>query len=95
MYRQRVAKTGRWVIDAKHSKPDNLDHQVAELFARMTDDLAVWRSITGCHEAMFYCSAFMKETNEGEAIAPTTLTALGARGVSLGLDIYAPRDGGE
>lgn len=95
LYRRRIAKTGRWVIDAKPSKPSNLDHQVADLFARMTDDLAVWRSITSRHSALFYCSAFMKRTNEGAEIAPTTLAALGVRGVSLGLDIYAPHDGAE
>lgn len=93
IYRQRATKTGRWVIDAKPSTPTNLNRQVVDLLARMTDDLALWRSITDRHQAMFYCSVFMAQTNEGTELRPATLTALGARGISLGLDIYAPRDG--
>jgi len=92
VYRQRTAQTGRWVIDAAPSKPSDLDRQITELLAGMTDDLARWTNVTSRYEAMFYCSAFMAQTNEGAEIAPTTLLALGARGISLGLDIYAPRD---
>ena len=92
LHRQRAANTGRWVIEAAPSKPSDLDRQITELLARMTDDLARWKSITGRYQAMFYCSAFMAQTNEGAEIAPTTLVALGARGISFGLDIYAPRD---
>lgn len=91
-HRQQVVKSGRWVIDAKPSKPSDLDHQISELLAQMTDDLDRWKSVTSRHEAMFYCSVFMLETNEGAEIAPAILMALGARGISLGLDIYAPRD---
>jgi hypothetical protein len=90
--RQRVAKTGTWVIDAAPSKPSDLDRQIAELLAGMTDDLSRWRGVTDRFDAMFCCSAFMVETNEGAVIAPTTLRALGERGISLGLDIYAPSD---
>lgn len=95
LYRQRIATTGRWVIHAKPSKPGNLDRQVAELLERMTNDVIVWQSITSRYGALFYCSAFMAQTNEGTEFAPTTLAALGARGISLGLDIYAPRDNTE
>lgn len=91
IYRQRVADTGRWVIHADDAQPGNLDVQVAGLLARMTDDLAAWRRVTGRHEALFYGSVFMVQTNEGGVISPATLLALGQRGVSFGLDIYAPR----
>ena len=33
---------------------------------------------------------FMKESNEGVDIKPSTLAALGSRGIALALDIYAP-----
>ncbi|WP_158764367.1 hypothetical protein [Terricaulis silvestris] len=69
-----------------------MDRQILELLAQMTDDLDRWASVTSRHEAMFYCSVFMLETNEGAEIAPATLMALGARGISLGVDIYAPGD---
>lgn len=92
VYRTQVTKTGRWVIDAAPSKPSDLDHQIAGLLVGMTDDLGRWKNVTDRYQAMLYCSTFMVETNEGAEIAPTTLLALGARGISLGLDIFAPRE---
>jgi hypothetical protein len=92
IYRQRTAQTGRWVIDAAPSKPSDLDRQITQLLARMNSDIDRWKSITSRHETMFYCSAFMVQTNEGAELTPTTLLALGVRGISLGLDIYAPRE---
>lgn len=34
----------------------------------------------------------MRESTEGEDLSVATLTALSIRGISLGLDIYAPDD---
>jgi hypothetical protein len=43
----------------------------------------------------FFCGLFLDEMNEGISLSPDTLAAIGSRGLSSGLDIYGPDQGGE
>ena len=66
---------------------------MAVLLTHLTDDLAIWRSLTVRFRADIFCGLFLNEMNEGLDLQPSTLLAMGVRNLALGLDIYglAPR----
>lgn len=73
--------------------PGDLDGQVAELLALMTSDLAVWRQLTMDFSADVFCGLFLGESNQGLALGPATLLALGERSLGLDLDVYGMAEG--
>ena len=86
----RVAKFGMWRLEAAPLEPSEFNDQVASLLAQVTQDLHVWGALSEKYDISLFCGWFMRESNEGEDLTPATLVALGTRGISLGLDIYAP-----
>lgn len=54
----------------------------------MTNDPDLWRELTKKYKADLFCGIFMDEFNQGLTITPTTLSAIGLRGLTLDLDIY-------
>jgi hypothetical protein len=88
----RIANFGMWRLDAPPLEPSAFNDQVALLLAQLTQDLAVWEALSAKHNMDLFSGWFMNESNEGEDISPATLVALGTRGITLGLDIYAPDD---
>jgi len=85
---ERITRTGMWHKGVARRSPGDLDGQVSELLALMTDDLAAWQQLTTQFSADIFCGLFLDETNQGIVLNPLTLLALGARGLKLGLDIY-------
>lgn len=88
----RIAKVGMWRLEALPLEPSEFNDQVASLLAQVTQDLHVWGALSEKYDVSLFCGWFMRESNEGEDLSPATLLALGTRGISLGLDIYAPDD---
>ena len=84
----RVARTGSWIWSPTETSPADIDAQVAELVRHLTPDLTVWEWLADRFDVDFFCGWFMRRENEGVAIAPETLTALGDRRILLDLDIY-------
>jgi hypothetical protein len=82
--------SGMWRLHAKETKPENLDWQVSELLGLVTTDLSVWSSIAARFRVDLFCGWFMGSGNEGVAISPETMVALGQRGIQLSIDIYGP-----
>lgn len=89
---KRIAKTGRWSIEASRCEPEDLDGQVAEILAQVSDDLNVWKSLSDRYRIDLFCGLYLGSGNEGLSLSPPTLIALGSRGIELGLDIYGPDD---
>ena len=85
---ERVSEIGMWHKRAARRAPGDLDEQVAELLAPMTDNVAVWQRLTTQFTADVFCGLFLNETNQGIGLDPPTLFALGARGLKLELDVY-------
>jgi hypothetical protein len=79
-----------WLLEASDRQPEDLDGQIAEMLGRLTPSLEIWRNMATQYDLDLFCGLFMRETNEGLTIAPTSLAALAARGIELGLDIYSP-----
>lgn len=84
------ARTGIWLLRSRPRCPGDLAAQVAELLAPLTPDLAVWRNLCGRFKADLFCGLFLEGSSEGVSLSARTLQALGARGLTLDLDIYAP-----
>ena len=86
----RIAKNGVWRLEAEPTEPEDFDLQVVQLLSGLTKDLRAWQKLSERFKLHVFCGWFMKESNEGVDIKPNTLAALGSRGISLALDIYAP-----
>ena len=83
----RIAKTGHWRLAAKDRSPANLDAQIDEILSCLSSDLSVWAGLRAVYKIDLFCGLFM-DANEGLTILPSSLTALGSRGIELDLDIY-------
>jgi hypothetical protein len=91
----RVAKSGLWRLCAADRKPEDMDGQIQEILSQMTDDLAVWQSIGSRFQIDLFCGLFLGGSNEGLTLSAKSLSALGARGIEMGLDIYSGDDDDE
>jgi hypothetical protein len=87
----RIAKTGSWRLEARDREPEDLEAQVFELLGQLTDDLAVWESLS-LYKPDLFCGIFMASSNDGLPLSARALLALGQRGGALDLDIYDHRD---
>jgi Domain of unknown function (DUF4279) len=85
----RIATFGHWQLHASDAEPEDLNRQVAQLLAGLTQDLQVWSRIAGRYRLDLFCGLFMRESSEGISLSPATLHSLGQRSIKLDLDIYA------
>jgi hypothetical protein len=85
--RERIAKTGSWIVRVERREPGDLDAQVEELLSPLTQDLTIWRSL-GKYRPNLFVGLFLEESNEGIEISARSLSLLAERGILLGLDIY-------
>jgi hypothetical protein len=83
-----IARRGMWRLRAVAREPEDLDGQIAELLSKTTADLESWKSIATKYKVGLFCGIFLRGSNEGLAITPQSLTALGLRQIALALDIY-------
>jgi len=79
-----------WSLHAPDQAEADLDAQVAWLLARTTNDLGIWKKITTEYRVDLFCGLYLERPNRGLNLSPTTMTELGARGIELAFDIYAP-----
>ncbi|WP_458071759.1 DUF4279 domain-containing protein [Rhodanobacter sp. BL-MT-08] len=83
----RIAKTGSWRLKAARREPEDLEAQVFELLGQLTNDLAVWDSLSS-YKPNLFCGIFMSSGNDGLPLSAKAMLALGQRGIALDLDIY-------
>ena len=84
-------KFRHWSLDAPATEEADLDSQVDWILARVTSDLSVWKKITEDYRVDLFCGLLLERSNRGVTLAPKTMTELGARGIEIGFDIYAPK----
>jgi hypothetical protein len=88
----RIAKIGMWRLDSAKREPENLDDQIEELLCRLNNSVDIWTTLSNKFKVDMFCGLFLGSSNEGLSISPKSLSALGARGIELDLDIYGFRD---
>lgn len=59
----------------------------------LTVNLDHWNSIAKHFDGSLFCGLSLLDCNEGVRVHPTTLKAVGERGLVLDLDIYYENDG--
>jgi len=91
--KERVAKTGQWHLRIDPAEPgEEFDEQLIRLFNQLTSDLDTWRYISERYNGNLFVGFFLGSSNEGVEISSETLSAISARGLELGLDIYSHSD---
>lgn len=84
----RTTSFGMWSLEAQETSPANIDAQVSVLLDRLARDLGVWADLRDRFEVDLFCGWFMEVGNEGVSLEPSTMLALGERGILLDLDLY-------
>jgi hypothetical protein len=87
---ERIARIGMWRLQSTDREPENLDGQIEEILDKVTGDIETWKALTRRFRVDLFCGLFMCGGNEGLAISPSALFALGQRGIELALDVYGP-----
>jgi hypothetical protein len=87
--REKIARTGRWLLSVEDREPADLDGQINELLDGLSDDLTIWRSFSNRFDGRVYCGLFLDGINEELDISRATLARISERGLYLGLDIYS------
>lgn len=85
----KTVTRGSWWLEVQRRSPGDLDGQITELLQPLSGNLAVWKELTSRFKTDVFCGLFLDESNEGISIAPDTLLALGSRGLTFDMDIYA------
>jgi Domain of unknown function (DUF4279) len=83
-------KLRHWSLHAPERNDANLDEQISWIFERVTRDLSIWKRLTSDYRVDLFCALYLEQSNRGISLLPTTMSQVGARGIELGFDIYAP-----
>lgn len=62
--------------------------QIETLLSKLTQDLDIWRDLTGRFQCHLFCGLFMSSSNDGESISANKLLQLGSRGIEIWFDNY-------
>ena len=79
-----------WRLRAPDSVGADLDGQIDWIFSQLTPDLGRWNQVSRQYRIDLFCGLFLERQNRGVSLAPHTMAAVAARGISLGFDIYGP-----
>jgi len=89
--RERIARTGSWLLRVDHRSSGDLNAQIKELLELATDDTSVWRPLSKRYKPDVFCGVFLETLNEGFTLEAETLALLAERGLFIGFDIYGQR----
>jgi len=88
----RTAGFGMWTLQAEETEPADVDAQITAILSRLTPDEMIWTELCARYDVNLFCGWFMERGNEGVSIEPETMSALGARGILLDIDLYSGDD---
>ena len=86
--RSYTAPQGSWHFSTEQST-DDIETQLIGLFARLTDDLSVWQSLTTRFDADLFCGVFLAYQGHGFNMSPRLHRLLADRNLLIVFDIYA------
>jgi hypothetical protein len=85
----RIERTGRWLLAFPVSPGEPLEPQLLRLFASLSQDASIWRSLTARYKPRLSIGAWIRSWNRGLELSPELLSLLSERGLGVGVDIYA------
>lgn len=83
-------KLRHWSLHAPDNLEADLDSQVAWILSCVTANADAWRKVVAEYRVDLFCALYLERPNRGVSLSPKTMAELGARGVEIGFDIYAP-----
>ena len=86
--KSKIAQTGMWRLQQERSVPGDIETQIVDLFAKLTDDLNVWQSLTSRFESDLFCGLWLDGFNSGQSLDARTIALISDRSLKLDLDIY-------
>jgi Domain of unknown function (DUF4279) len=87
-----MAGFGMWTLQADETMPADVDSQVTAILSRLTPEEMIWAQLCDRYDVNVFCGWFMERGNEGVSVEPETMSALGARGILLDIDLYSGDD---
>lgn len=84
----RVPNYGMWNISSSESSPCDLDRQIMSILDDLNPDVSIWMKLSANLHIDCFCGIWLKTANEGFNLSPSTLQALGERGIEIDFDIY-------
>ena len=75
-------------MQQERSVPGDIETQIVDLFAKLTDDLNVWQSLTSRFESDLFCGLWLDGFNSGQSLDARTIALISDRSLKLDLDIY-------
>jgi hypothetical protein len=92
---KKPLKTGHWRLSLEFCDAGDLDAQIAEIFAKATNDLVVWRDMSSQFGGAIYFGWFITEWNSIARLSAQTITACAARGLRMDFDLYRSEESAE
>jgi hypothetical protein len=86
----RVASTGSWLLNGTKPELTDIEEQIGALLSLVTQEIEVWRRLTGEFDADVFCGIFLEDCNRGFSLSPDITAKLSQRGLEIGFDIYSP-----
>jgi hypothetical protein len=84
----RNAPTGVWRLEVPELEGATLDEQVCWVLDQVSDDVAVWTSLSEQYNAELFVGVFLASVNQGLRLSPATAMRASKRGLSITLDLY-------
>ena len=84
------ARTGRWSFRGGWVSPPDLDRQISDLLACLTEDVTVWNKMTTRFACYLSVGGYLNGWAGGILLQPTTMKLLVDRNLAIDFDLYAP-----
>lgn len=87
---QVTAKTGKWNFGGDWETAPDIGSQITAIFEKLTQDLDIWRSVTGRFHCYVSVGGYFDGWTGGMTLEPTVLMLMAERGLAIDFDFYAP-----
>jgi hypothetical protein len=87
---QIKAKAGMWHFGGGWDSSPDLDRQIANLLASLTDEIPVWVEITNRFQCYLSVGGYFHDWTGGMTLHTNTLKLLFERNLVIDFDLYAP-----
>ena len=86
-----MAGTGQWSLEAADRLPADLDSQVAEILAPLSQDLDVWRELTAKFSVHMFCILIAAQSAEAKGLSSDSMAALVKKGIEVKFALFDER----
>jgi Domain of unknown function (DUF4279) len=88
---QRSARSGMWLFGGEcWEDAPAIGSHIKTLLGRLTEDLDVWRTVTGRFECYVNVGGYFHDWTGGLSLEADVLRLLAERGLHIDFDLYAP-----